>query len=52
MTKKTSETIDMSPGAVAARLEQVRSLYLLGMSLSRARILGPAAPAPDDSTRR
>ncbi|MBI4701629.1 MAG: hypothetical protein HY744_10810 [Deltaproteobacteria bacterium] len=33
--------IDMSPEAVSSRLEEVRSLYALAMSLARARVVGP-----------
>ena len=42
MTKKKTEPIDMSAAAIAARLEDVRSLYRLTMSLAEAQIVGPA----------
>jgi predicted component of type VI protein secretion system len=44
---KTAELDDLSPAAVSARLEELRALYRLTMSLTRARILGPAEAAPE-----
>lgn len=36
MTTKTSKPVDMSREAITARLEDVRQLYKLGMSLVEA----------------
>lgn len=36
--KKTTNAVDMSRAAVTARLEQVRALYKLGISLMGIRI--------------
>lgn len=36
--KKTSNAVDMSRAAVTARLEEVRALYKLGISLMSIRI--------------
>jgi len=40
MTNKT-DAIDMSPAALARRLEQVRALYKLMLHLRRARFIEP-----------
>jgi hypothetical protein len=45
MTSKNSETVDMSARAIAARLDKVRSLYLLCRSLRQAAIAAPMEPA-------
>ena len=49
----TDRPVDMSPEAVARRLEALRQLYRLGQSLKAARHLGPVrrsgadvSPAP------
>jgi hypothetical protein len=34
----------MSPAAIAHRLDEVRSLYRLCVSLGRAKVLGPVEP--------
>jgi len=39
-----SEVIDMSPAALAARLEEVRALYKLMAYLGQARVIGAAEP--------
>ena len=44
--KTKDDTIDMSPQAIARRLDEVRALYLLTMSLGRCRIIGPAEAQP------
>ena len=36
--------IDMSPAAIARRLDEVRALYRLTKSLGQARIIGPIEP--------
>lgn len=38
---KSTDRVDMSPEAVEARLRDLASMYALGMSLMKARILGP-----------
>ena len=38
---KSTERVDMSPAAVAARLRDLASLYALARSLSSAKIVGP-----------
>ncbi len=40
MTKASKRMVDMSPEAVATRLEEVRALYKLVVSLADATILG------------
>ena len=54
-----SRAVDMSEAAVARRLEELAQLYELGLSLRRARVLGPIAggrapiaPGPEESPRR
>ena len=42
ITIRRTKNPDMSPEAVAARLEDLASLYELGMSLRDARVVGPA----------
>ena len=42
---KTKAEIDMSAAAIARRLDEVRSLFRLAMSLSQARIVGTIEPA-------
>lgn len=37
------ERVDMSPEAIAARLEAMAELYRVGMSLCRAKRIGKAA---------
>jgi hypothetical protein len=44
MTTNAAEAIDMSPTALAGRLEQARALYKLMLYLGQARILGPVDP--------
>jgi hypothetical protein len=43
--------VDMSPDAIARRLEEVRSLYRLTMSLAKARVLGVHESAGDVDAR-
>ncbi len=45
-TPTPTDTIDMSPAAIARRLEQVRALYKLMMHLGRARPAETAAREP------
>lgn len=40
----TRNPVDMSPEAIARRLETVRQLYRLMQSLRSVRILGPVEP--------
>ena len=42
MRIRRTRSVDMPPAAVAARLADLASLYALGRSLRRARLLGPA----------
>ena len=51
--KKTREppAVDMSPQAVAKRLEDLASLYELGRSLARVRIIGPVNGPSDESKK-
>jgi hypothetical protein len=44
--KTKAEAVDMSAEAIATRLDEVRALYRLTVSLGKARILGPV-----DATR-
>jgi hypothetical protein len=44
--KKRPEPIDMSPEAVGTRLDDVRALYHLCISLGAARIVGPVVDTP------
>jgi hypothetical protein len=44
--------IDMSPEAIARRLEEVRSLYRFTMSLGRARVIGAHESAASDEAGR
>lgn len=41
-TAKSTARVDMSPAAVEARLRDLASMHALGMSLQKARVLGPA----------
>jgi hypothetical protein len=41
-----ADPIEMSPEAIALRLDDVRSLYLLTTSLGQARIIGPTEALP------
>jgi hypothetical protein len=41
---KSKPEADMSATAIARRLDEVRALYRLTMSLARARIIGPIEP--------
>jgi hypothetical protein len=43
--------IDTSPDAIARRLEEVRSLYRLTMSLGRARVIGAQESEGDGEAR-
>ena len=36
-TRDVSRDVDMSPEAIATRLEELRALYLLSLSLQKAR---------------
>lgn len=45
-THKTKADVDMSPRAVAGRLEEVRQLYRLGISLMAIRIDEAVAVEP------
>jgi len=47
----TAETIDMSPAALAGRLEQVRALYKLMVYLGRARPVESADLTPPGDAR-
>ena len=44
------EPVDMSPEAIAARLEELRALYRLASSLKRARRIKPP-PSADSKAR-
>ena len=41
-SRKNREPVDMSPAALAARLEEIRALYQLMIWLRQARPIGPA----------
>lgn len=50
MRIRRTKQVDMSPAAMAARLYDLASLYELGVSLGRARVLGPAeGQSPSDA---
>ena len=45
--REPERAVDMSPEAVARRLRELAELYRLGLSLAKARILGPVrSPKP------
>ncbi len=41
---KKIESVDMSPVAVAGRIDDLRALYKLMLTLREVKILGPVAP--------
>jgi hypothetical protein len=44
MPAKGGAAVDMSPAAIARRLARLDELFRLGLSLSRARRVGPVEP--------
>jgi hypothetical protein len=48
--KKSDREVDMSPEAVASRLDDVRALYRLMVYLGQARPLPPESEASNDSS--
>lgn len=45
MTTKPRDPVDMSPEAIARRLEDVRQLYRLMVATRRFELVGPVVPA-------
>jgi hypothetical protein len=48
---RRNRDVDMSPTAVSKRLEELASLYELGVSLRRAKIVKTIEPSPSDESR-